>query len=72
MEEVNQVNDTLGYYYVHQFFASGLLGVVFFLLGLLFAALLWGGARRRSIRLQEENRTLRTECQDLERMGGTL
>jgi hypothetical protein len=59
--------DTMSYYWFHQILASAAWGLAFFLVGLTFAALLWGGARRRAHALRTANQRLLAECQERER-----
>jgi len=63
-------SDTMGYYWVHQLLASSLWGIGFFLVGLVFAAVLWGGARHRANLQRVSNQRLLAECQKIERANG--
>ncbi|RFC48827.1 MAG: hypothetical protein DVB23_000353 [Verrucomicrobia bacterium] len=62
--------DTAAYYWVHQVLASAIWGLGFFFVGLLLAALLWGGARRRANAQRIANQKLLAECQKIERANG--
>jgi hypothetical protein len=67
---IMESSDTAGYYWVHQFLASGVWGIGFFLAGLLLAAILWGGARGRAQQQREANQKLLSECHKIERAIG--
>ncbi|MEM0970243.1 MAG: hypothetical protein AAF191_02645 [Verrucomicrobiota bacterium] len=54
-----QTTEAAEYYWIHQILGSLGLGLVFFLGGLFFAALVWSGRKKKSLGVEVENEDLR-------------